>query len=57
MLREKRLQAGMTQTKLAKAAGVPRRTLQNWERDISQAKVASLKRVADALGCKVDDLI
>ena len=57
MLKVKRVEAGMSQRELAAKSGVPLRTLQNWERDVSQASVGSLKRVADTLGCKVDDLL
>lgn len=57
MLKEKRIKAGLTQAQLAEAANVPRRTYQNWEADISQAKAVALKRVANVLGCTVDDLI
>ena len=57
MLKEKRIEAGMTQRRLAEAAGIPRRTIQYWEADISSAPAVSLKKVADALGCKVDDLL
>lgn len=56
-LKEKRIAAGFSQQGLADATGVPRRTIQNWERDVSKASVLPLKKVADALGCKVDDLI
>lgn len=58
MLKEKRKQARMTQPQLAEESGVPLRTIQNWEKSgISRAIVGSLKRVADALGCKIDDLL
>lgn len=58
MLKEKRRQAKMTQPQLAETSGVPLRTIQNWEmRGIERAMVGKLKRVCDALGCKIDDLL
>lgn len=56
-LKEMRIKAGISQQELADKSGVPRRTIQNWERDTSNASASALKRVADVLGCKVDDLI
>lgn len=57
MLKEKRKEAGLTHKKLAELSGVPIRTIQNWEDHVSEPLARPLKRVADVLGCKVDDLI
>ena len=57
MLKEKRKEAGLTQKKLAELSGVPIRTIQNWEDHVSEPLARPLKRVAEVLGCKVDDLI
>ena len=48
----------MSQFELAIKSGVKVTTIQKWEnRSIENAYVGLLKRAADALGCKVDDLI
>ena len=58
MLKEKRKEAGLRQRELAEKADVPYRTLQHWEEGhVLKAAVGQLKRVADVLGCKVDDLL
>jgi len=57
MLKEMRRRAGMTQRELAERSGVPRRTIQNWENGVAEPPARQLKRVADVLGCKVDDLL
>ena len=58
MLKQKRKEAKMTVFDLAVKSGIHYRTIQEWERrGCGMAKAGSLKKVADALGCKVDDLI
>lgn len=58
MLKNRRKEAGIAQRELSERSGVPLRTIQNWEKDgVDRAVVGSLKRVADVLGCKVDDLL
>ena len=57
MLKQKRKEAGLTQRQLAEKSGVPLRTIQNWEDHVTEPTARPLKRVADVLGCKVDDLI
>ena len=57
MLKQKRREAGLTQKQLAERSGVPMRTIQNWEDHVTEPFARPLKRVADVLGCKVDDLI
>ncbi|MDO4591051.1 MAG: helix-turn-helix transcriptional regulator, partial [Slackia sp.] len=53
-----RIERGLSQKELAKLSGVPYRTLQTWESDGTHAAAAGrLKRVADALGSSVDELI
>lgn len=47
-----------SQKKLAKASGVPYRTLQNWELyGVRHATVGNLEKVAKVLGCTIDDLL
>lgn len=58
MLRKRRIAAGLSQTSLAEKSDIPMRTIQHWEHyGILKAQVGSVKRVADALGCTVDELI
>lgn len=57
-LRLKRVALEMSQRELAKRSGVHLNTINNWERDgVSGAMVGKLKKVADVLGCTVDDLL
>lgn len=57
-MKDKRIQAGYTQQRLSDESGVALRTIQHWEAGhVDRAVVGDLKRVADLLGCKVDDLI
>ena len=56
-LREKR---GLSQGKLADAAGLSVRVLQNYEqgaRNLNGAKLLTLLRICKALECKLEDLI
>ena len=47
----------MSQAALARASGVPRRTIQNWEiRGVEHATVGGLLKVCRALGCSLDDV-
>lgn len=58
MLKNKRIEAGYTQQRLSDESGVALRTIQHWEAGhVDRAVVGDLKRVAELLGCKVDDLI
>ena len=57
MLKEKRKKAGMTQMQLARKSGVPLRTIQNWENHVTEPIARQLKRVADVLGCRMEDLL
>lgn len=59
-LQQKRLEAEMTQQQLADASGVNVRIIQYYEqgyRDINGARVVTVKRLADALGCRIEELI
>ena len=56
-MKKRRICASMTQKQLADAVGTHWRNVQNWERNPSAAKAGNLKKVADVLGCKVDDLL
>lgn len=59
-LKTLRKQAGFSQKELAERAGVPLRTIQQYEqrqKDINKAQVDYLIRFADALGCNVETLV
>jgi transcriptional regulator with XRE-family HTH domain len=51
-----RKQVGMTQSKLAEAAGVPLPTLQNWERGHRKPSLDNAVKLARALGVSLDEL-
>lgn len=59
-IKEKREAAGMSQSALAQASGVSVRMIQHYEqgaKDINKAAVITVKRLADALGVKMEDII
>ncbi len=59
-LQRLRQAAGLSQAKLAAAAGINARVLQNYEqgqRDLSGAKLATLLKICIALGCTLDDIL
>lgn len=59
-LQERRKAAELTQAKLAEASGVNLRMIQAYEierKDINQAAASTVKKLAEALMCKVEDLI
>ncbi len=53
-IKELRLQKEMTQTALAKAAGVSSPFLHDLENGNRNAKPSTMRRIADALGCPVE---
>lgn len=55
-IKEIRLQKEMTQAALAKAAGVSSPFLHDLENDRRNAKPATMRRIAEALGCPVEML-
>lgn len=59
-LKQKREAAGITQAALAKATGISVRVIQNYEqgtRPLNGARVITVKHIADALSCRIEDLI
>ena len=59
-LKAKRESAGLSQSDLAEASGVSLRMIQYYEqgfKDINRAAVVTIKRLADALKCEIDELI
>lgn len=59
-LRVYREEADLTQSELAEASGVSLRMIQHYEqgvKDINKAQVATVKALADALNCKIENLM
>lgn len=59
-LQNARQTAGMSQSQLARAAGISVRVLQDYERgarDIRGAKLATLLKLCNALHCELRDII
>lgn len=49
---------GYSLRKLAELSGIPASTIEKWEAlGAAHATAGKLKKVADALGCKMEDLI
>jgi len=55
-LQRLRQEAGLSQSALAKAAGVPIGSLRNWEQDRRKPSLDAAGRIADALGVPLSDL-
>ena len=57
-LREKRMEAGLTQAELAEKAGVTARTIQNYELgNRKPSKMEAVQKIADALGTTTEYLL
>ena len=57
-LKEKRVEAGLTQAELAKRAGVTARTIQNYELgNRKPANMEVIQKIADALGTTTEYLL
>lgn len=59
-LQEARKGKGLSQSQLARAAGVPVRTLQELEagrKNINKSAVITVLRFADVLGCNIRDIL
>jgi transcriptional regulator with XRE-family HTH domain len=56
-LKRLRQAAGLSQAKLARAAGVPHGSLRNWEYDLREPLVSTAAKLARALGITVDALV
>ena len=56
-LRKLREEAGLTQAEIAKKAGVPFRSYQNWEAGSREPRIQGLAALAAALRVTVDQLI
>lgn len=56
-LRAARLAAGMTQQQLADVLGCRVKDVSRWENGHVEPGALTLKRMAQALGCSMDDLV
>lgn len=59
-LKERREAAGISQADLAALTGISVRVIQNYEqgaRPLNGARAITVKHIADALGCRMEDLI
>jgi transcriptional regulator with XRE-family HTH domain len=59
-LKRKRLENNMTQSDLSAISGVPIKCIGNYEqlrRDINHARIDIVYALADALGCRMEDLM
>lgn len=57
-LAQVRIKQAMNRATLSKLSGVPYRTIENWEKGIRKPRdVYQLKRVAEALGVTIEDII
>jgi transcriptional regulator with XRE-family HTH domain len=57
LIQKLREQAGLSQSQLAKRAGVPVRSIQNWEQGHRRPRPQALLPLAEALGVPVEKLI
>lgn len=56
-LRAARQAAGMTQTQLADAVGCYQKDISRWEAGTHEPGAQTLKKLAKALSCSMDDLV
>lgn len=52
-----RIQRGLTQDQLADILGCPQATISRWEQGTNSPSTKSLRALAKALDCSIDDLI
>lgn len=56
-LRAARKAAGLSQVELAEKVGCTQKDVCRWETEEREPKASTLKKLADALGCSMDDLV
>lgn len=56
-LRKMRTRIGITQTELARRMGVRQNTITQWELGNRQPRAEMLPKLADTLGCTLDELL
>ena len=57
LIAKARLAAGLTQEQLAARMGITQQTVANWERGARNPKLATIRKIADALGIDWQTLI
>ena len=57
VLRRKRRRAGLTQEELADKAGVATTTVSRIEEGVTQPRIPTIRKIAQALGLQVRDLL
>lgn len=57
LLKEKRLKSGKTQIELSEALEVAQSTVAMWETGKAYPRAALLPKIAQVLGCTVDELL
>lgn len=57
VVKSKRLKKNITQDELARMLGVTQQAVMKWENGSSQPRAARLPKLADILGCTVDELL
>lgn len=56
-LRAARIAAGLTQLELAKRVGCYQKDISRWERAEVEPTASVLRKLADAIGCLIDDIV
>jgi transcriptional regulator with XRE-family HTH domain len=56
-LKDARFRAGLTQAELAEKAGTTQTTVARIERDVVQPEVTTVRKLAQALGVTISDLL
>ena len=56
-IKKSRVSIGMTQDELGKRLGVKQPTISMWETNRAQPRAELLPKLADILGCTVDELL
>ena len=56
-LKAARLAAGMTQVQLAEAVGCKQKDISRYESGLHEPGALTLKKMAQVLGCSMDDLV
>lgn len=56
-LKEARKAAGLTQVKLSRKTGMSQQDISSIERGDRDPTASTLRKLANALGCKIDDIV
>lgn len=56
-LKAARKAAGLTQGELAERVGCAQKDISRWENEVREPTATSLRRLADALHCLIDDIV